>query len=1133
MCPNMPTPEAAMTTLATGTLTFLFTDIEGSTARWEHQREAMAAALVRHDERVRGAIEAHGGHVFKTGGDAFCAAFAAATEALAAALDAQRGLAAEDWRAFGPDFADLRVRMGLHTGQADARGGDYFGPALNRTARLMAAGHGGQVLISLATQQVVRDYLPDGVTLRDLGEHRLKDLRHSEHIYQVLGPNLPDNPTPPSTAEQVTAAARIVVAEDAVGRPLPEALAALLGTIQGDDTTVALSLGQAREIAQRRPADLTEYRLGRAAEWSQPHYRLDGRFVALTLLVDQGEDGASGRWAAKQERYSDLAALVAGVPEPAVVVLGPPGSGKSTLLRHLELDKAIAALRGEDDRDTVTFFVQLNQYRAGEPGQLPPSPERWLAARWSAAYPDLRPLDDLLAEGRVILLLDALNEMPAASEREFRGRVGWWKDWLVRMAKEKPGNRVVFSCRTLDYSAPLSTPALRVPQVQIEALSDEQVREFLHLYSPVRGEAIWAAIAGTPQLEALRAPFFLALLVDQVEATGELAEDRAGLFTGFVRQALKREVERDNPLFALEELLASRDLRRITQWQWRDGYELPERGALVPRLSALAYGMQSTGPDGEQSQVRVSYDTALALADHPHAAEIVQAGLAISVLDEDPAADEVLYRHQLLQEYFAARVLAKAPDSRRVRLPWRAAEIRPTVDEAIDSLDPVSPLPPLPGTGWEETMILAVAMTHDPEAALRGIAAANLALAGRAATQPEVRARLSPGLLGELRWALVARSRDPAADLRDRIGCGHALGDLGDPRFERRAGPCGAHLVPPLVAIPGGDYPIGDDDPIEWAVPGASGTTTAHIPRHRVTLAAFEIGQYPVTNAEWACFMADGGYADERWWETEDGRRWARGQLAKAGEKANNRVWRSQFLAQPVRFEEMAAEGRFSGREAVDRWRRWLALDAAGFEAELDAYWPAKRESEPRFWRDERLNRPTQPVVGICWYEARAYCAWLSARLGRTVRLPTEVEWEAAARGPAGRRYPWGDDFDRLRANTYETRVKRTTPVGVFPAGDSVTGAADMCGNVLEWTSSLFGGGDTAIEAPNYPYPYDAGDGREGADAPAVERRVLRGGGWGRDRGFARAAFRNSHLPDFRAATYGLRVVVTASAPRP
>lgn len=327
----------------------------------------------------------------------------------------------------------------------------------------------------------------------------------------------------------------------------------------------------------------------------------------------------------------------------------------------MELDRAVAALRGEDDADTVTFFIQLNQYRADRPGEPTPAPGVWLSSRWSAAYPDLPTLDDLLTAGRVIFLLDALYVMPAESDREFREHLGWRKDWLVRLAKDKPGNRIVFSCRMLDYSAPLSTPALRVPQVRIEALSDEQVHEFLRLYSPLRGEAIWAANAGTPQLEALRAPFFLALLVDQVVTTGELAGDRAGHFTGFVRQAQKREVERDNPLFALEELLASRDLRRIAQWQWRDAYELPERGSLVPRLSALASGMQSTETDGEQSQVRVDYEPALDLVDHPNDVDIVKAGLAISVLDEDPAADEVLYRHQLLQEHFAARVLAREP----------------------------------------------------------------------------------------------------------------------------------------------------------------------------------------------------------------------------------------------------------------------------------------------------------------------------------------------------------------------------------------------------------------------------------------------------------------------------------------
>ena len=186
-----------MTALPAGTITFLFTDIEGSTTRWEHQRAAMQAALARHDAILREAIEAHGGHVFKTVGDAFYATFATAPAALAAALAAQRRLAGVEWGEVGP----LRVRMAVHTGTAEARDGDYFGPPLNRVARILSAGHGGQVLLSTATQELVRDDLPPDTALRDLGEHRLKDLIRPEHLFQFVAPDLPADFPPLRTLE--------------------------------------------------------------------------------------------------------------------------------------------------------------------------------------------------------------------------------------------------------------------------------------------------------------------------------------------------------------------------------------------------------------------------------------------------------------------------------------------------------------------------------------------------------------------------------------------------------------------------------------------------------------------------------------------------------------------------------------------------------------------------------------------------------------------------------------------------------------------------------------------------------------------------------------------------------------------
>jgi predicted ATPase/class 3 adenylate cyclase len=169
------------------TVTFLFTDIEGSTHLWERHPEAMKLALARHDELVRGAIEGRGGRVFKALGDAFCAAFAVAGDALAAAVLAQRNLEREPWGATGL----LKVRMALHSGAAEERGRDYFGPPLNRTARLLAAGHGRQILLSAAAQELTRDGLAEGLSLRDLGEHRLRDLARAERIFQVVDAERP------------------------------------------------------------------------------------------------------------------------------------------------------------------------------------------------------------------------------------------------------------------------------------------------------------------------------------------------------------------------------------------------------------------------------------------------------------------------------------------------------------------------------------------------------------------------------------------------------------------------------------------------------------------------------------------------------------------------------------------------------------------------------------------------------------------------------------------------------------------------------------------------------------------------------------------------------------------------------
>ncbi len=180
---TVPTPSAALS----GTLTFLFTDIDASTDWSQRFPSQMPEILERYAVILQSAIGSCGGTVFKTIGDAICAAFPTAPAALEAALIAQRAIVAEDWGEVGP----IRVRMALHSGQADLRENAYVGLPLNLVTRILAAGHGGQMLLSLATQQLVRDHLPSGVHLRDLGDGGLRGLLRREHLFQVVAPDLP------------------------------------------------------------------------------------------------------------------------------------------------------------------------------------------------------------------------------------------------------------------------------------------------------------------------------------------------------------------------------------------------------------------------------------------------------------------------------------------------------------------------------------------------------------------------------------------------------------------------------------------------------------------------------------------------------------------------------------------------------------------------------------------------------------------------------------------------------------------------------------------------------------------------------------------------------------------------------
>ena len=188
--------------------------------------------------------------------------------------------------------------------------------------------------------------------------------------------------------------------------------------------------------------------------------------------------------------------------------------------------------------------------------------------------------------------------------------------------------------------------------------------------------------------------------------------------------------------------------------------------------------------------------------------------------------------------------------------------------------------------------------------------------------------------------------------------------------------------------------------------------------------------------------------------------------------------------------------------------------------AQYAAFLEATGHDQPRHWEGVRLPRGKEdhPVIWVTWHDAMAYCNWLAEKTGKPYRLPSEAEWEKAARGTDGRIFPWGNQWDRKRCNTLESRIDDTTPVGAYPEGASPYGLLDMVGNVWEWTSSLY-----------EPYPYKPYDGRE--DPAADSPRVLRGGSWLPNRRLARCAVRYGLNPDFRSSDHGFRVAASPSSP--
>jgi formylglycine-generating enzyme required for sulfatase activity len=769
-------------------------------------------------------------------------------------------------------------------------------------------------------------------------------------------------------------------------------------------------------------------------------------------------------------------ALEATVAHRRLVLLGDPGGGKTTFVNHLTYCLAAHALQPD-----AGWLAHLPGWPSEEATVLPipvilrdfvPSSSRaepchlwdFITARLEAQNLAFAaaPLHRALEQGRGVILLDGLDEVASPARRAFV------RDAVLAFARRYPGNRYLVTCRVLSYQPPTTAgaPDLRLPDFptrELALLDEEKIEHFIAAWydelarlGVVRGQD---APGLTRKLrEAVRRPDLWRLAPNPLLLTvmalvhthkGRLPEARALLYEETVDillwrwEQVKAGEQEGGPRLQQLLLEAGRtdvDLKRVL---WRLAYEAHAQEDRDRDREGLA-------DIGELRLIKTL--AALKGGDRNWAYQVVEAMKLRAGLLLERAPEVFTFPHRTFQEYLAGAHLAAQADLAR-RAAALAAE----------------------GAAWREVILLAVGrlvyLSGDidkPLALVGELCPARLAddevgwrkawLAGDVLRETGVN-RVRDGALGR---DLLARVQERLADLlslgrlspRERADAGQTLAVLGDPRD-----------LSELVDVPVGPFLMGSSEADEMA-------DDREKPQHELTLPAFKMGKYAVTNAQFAAFVAAGGYEERRYW-IEDG---------------------------------------------------WKRKEREG--------WKGPRDSGTPF------NLPNHPVMGVSWYEALAYCRWLTETWraegiitpDEVVRLPTEAEWEKAARGSGGRRYPWGDEWDETRCNNGYLDLGTTCAVGIFPGGASPYGCLDMAGNVDEWTSSLWG---EDWQEPEFKYPYDPSDGRENLEAGDRVRRVLRGGAFYNNERNTRCSYRYRNFPDYRYVVYGFRVVAAPSPPSP
>jgi formylglycine-generating enzyme required for sulfatase activity len=877
---------------------------------------------------------------------------------------------------------------------------------------------------------------------------------------------------------------------------------------------------------------------------------LDEMYVPLKARVElpEGETWSrklrlAGREVPDEERGTADARLSTPRPvldllreQDGLILLGDPGAGKTTFLKILALGLATGQAEHLDLGVHLPVLIPLSAYaNALAEGEV--RLDDFIAAYFHNLGADL-PIGDLLrealAQGGALVLLDGLDEVqdPALRELVAERVVDFYA------FHRRAGNKFVLSSRVVGYRE-VRPVAEGLAECTLVDFEDEEIQAFVtrwtatleraaHGDTPVAAQEaarerqeLLEAIQNNPGVRRLAAnPLLLTILALMKRQGVTLPERRVELYEQYVRTLLSswnraRGLGRP-PARDLDVVETVRILAPLALWmhETSPGVGLVKQGDLRRELVEI---YRQAGEDApERAGRRFLRDV------REHASLLLERG-----------AGQYGFIHLTFEEYLAAVGVA--------RLGQR--DIAPVVELLSRHVGDAA---------WREVALLTVGylgIVQQQEQVAGDVVAALLAqqpgepgqavtLAGEAVVDAwpgGVTLECKEGVVRALVRTLGDDGR-VAAPLRAEAG--RALARLGDPRFRADAWHLPDEPRLGFVEIPAGPFLMGTREEDFPALKERFGEVEWYkyeweTPQHEIALPTYYVARYPVTQAQFWAFVEADGYQERRYWrEAEAVGRWQDGQVKR-------------FFP------------RFDEKDEIE----WVEEQAA---APYNFGLP--------------YNLPNHPVVGVTWYEALAYCRWLTERLSESanerisesanrrigesasqrigesasgaeremweglaagrlvVRLPSEAEWEKAARGalpPSGgdqggaRRFPWGDEPDPNRANYDETGIGYTSAVGCFPDGASPYGCLDMAGNVWEWTSSLWG----EKAEPEFKYPYDPTDGRENLEAGDRVGRVLRGGAFYNDERGTRCTYRNWYDPDFRYWYFGFRVVAAPSPP--